>query len=99
MSLEQTLGRGGGEDDARAKELLLLLVESLKGWQTWDVTKTMREREGVVSCHPQITGHVLVITAIPILKIFLDLTLPVTCCVFKSMWSTETNRNQLLVKI
>ena len=72
MSLEKALGRGGGEDDARAEQLLLLFVESLQGGQARDVTETMWEGEGMVSGHPQITGHVLVITPISILKLIED---------------------------
>ena len=67
VSLEKTLGGGGGEDDVGAQQLLLLLVESLQGGETRDVSQ-VGEGEGVISTHPQVTGNILIITDIAILK-------------------------------
>ena len=67
MSLQQPLGGGGGQDDVRPQQLLLLLVERLQGGQAGQGAE-VGEGEGMISRHPQVTGHVLVITAVTILR-------------------------------
>ena len=67
MSLQQPLGGGGGQDDVGPQQLLLLLVESLQGRQAWQWSQ-VGEGEWMISRHPQVTGHVLVITAVTILN-------------------------------
>ena len=67
MSLEQPLGGGGGQDDLGAQQLLLLLVESLQGGESGEGTQ-VGEGEWMISRHPQVTRHVLVITAVTILE-------------------------------
>ena len=75
VRLEQPLRRGGGQDDVgAAQQLLLLLVERLEGGQAGQVAEVGQVGEGVSSLsrpapgQPQVRGHVLVITAIPILQ-------------------------------
>ena len=70
VRLEQPLGRGGGQHDAGPaahQQLLLLLVESLQGGESGEGTQ-VGEGEWMVSSHPQVTCHVLVITAVTILE-------------------------------
>ena len=67
MSLQQPLGGGGGQDDVGAQQLLLLLVERLQGGEAGEGTQ-VGEGEWMISGHPQVTRHVLVITAVTILE-------------------------------
>ena len=67
MSLEQPLGGGGGQDDLGAQQLLLLLVERLQGGEAGEGPE-VGEGEWMISRHPQVAGHVLVITAVTILE-------------------------------
>ena len=67
MSLQQPLGGGGGQDDVRPQQLLLLLVERLQGGEAREGTE-VGEGEWMISRHPQVTRHVLVITAVTILQ-------------------------------
>ena len=66
MSLQQPLGGGGGKDDVGAQQLLLLLVERLQGGETRKRPE-VGEGEWMISRHPQVTRHVLVITPVTIL--------------------------------
>ena len=67
MSLEQPLGGGGGQDDLGAQQLLLLLVERLQGGEAGEGPE-VGEGEWMISRHPQVDSHVLVITAVTILE-------------------------------
>ena len=74
VRLEQPLGGGGGQHDARAgpQQLLLLLVEGLQRGQV-NPAQPRREGEGevrgaVAGGQPQVARHVLVLAALALLQ-------------------------------